>query len=54
LIDAPFLKQYRKYAILICFVVAAIITPPDVFSQALVVVPLLGLYEVTIVISKLS
>ncbi len=52
LIDPPFLKQYRKYAILICFIVAAIITPPDVFSQALVVVPLLGLYEVSIVISK--
>jgi sec-independent protein translocase protein TatC len=51
LIDPPFLKKYRKYAILICFIVAAIITPPDVFSQALVVVPLLGLYEVSIIIS---
>lgn len=53
LIDPPFLKQYRKYAILVCFIVAAIITPPDVFSQALVVVPLLGLYEVSIVISRI-
>jgi sec-independent protein translocase protein TatC len=52
LIDPPFLKNNRKYAILICFIVAAIITPPDVFSQALVVVPLLGLYEVSIVISR--
>ena len=53
LIDPSFLKQYRKHAIVICFIVAAIITPPDVFSQTLVVIPLLGLYEVSIVVSKI-
>ena len=34
-----------------CFIVAAIITPPDIFSQILVSLPLLVLYEVGIVIS---
>jgi len=51
LIDPNFLKQYRKHAIVVCFIVAAIITPPDIFSQVLVVIPLLGLYEVSIAVS---
>lgn len=52
LITPEFLKKYRKHAILIIVIVAAIITPPDVFSQMLVCIPLLILYEVGIVISK--
>ena len=52
LITPDFLKKYRKHAILIIVVVAAIITPPDVFSQMLVCIPLLILYEVGITISK--
>lgn len=52
LITPEFLKKYRKHAILIIVVVAAIITPPDVFSQMLVCIPLLILYEVGITISK--
>ena len=42
------LKKNRKYAILIVFVVAAILTPPDVISQTLLAIPLLILYEVSI------
>jgi sec-independent protein translocase protein TatC len=52
LITPEFLKKYRKHAILIIVVVAAIITPPDVFSQMLVCIPLLILYEVGIIIAK--
>lgn len=52
LITPEFLKKYRKHAILVIVIVAAIITPPDVFSQMLVCIPLLILYEVGIVISK--
>lgn len=52
IITPSFLKTYRKYAIVVIFVVAAIITPPDVFSQTLVAIPLLVLYEVSIVVSK--
>jgi sec-independent protein translocase protein TatC len=52
IITPSFLRKYRKYAIVIIFVVAAIITPPDVFSQTLVAIPLLVLYEVSIVVSS--
>lgn len=52
IITPSFLKKYRKHAILVIVILAAIITPPDVFSQMLVCIPLLALYEVGIVISK--
>ena len=53
IITPSFLTKYRRYAIVIVFIVAAIITPPDIFSQTLVAIPLLGLYEVSIVVSKI-
>jgi sec-independent protein translocase protein TatC len=46
-----FMRKYRKHAIVLIFIVAAIITPPDVFSQTLVAIPLLLLYEISILIS---
>lgn len=47
------LSQYRKYAFVIILFIAAIITPsPDMISQTLVAVPLFGLYEVGILISR--
>ncbi len=52
IITPEFLKKYRRHAIFIIVIVAAIITPPDVFSQMLVCIPLLALYEVGIVISR--
>ncbi len=52
IVTPSFLIKYRKHAIVVIFIVAAIITPPDVFSQMLVSIPLLILYEVGIVISK--
>ncbi len=52
IINPSFLKKYRRHAIVIIVILAAIITPPDVFSQALVCIPLLILYEIGIVISK--
>jgi len=51
IITPSFMRQYRKHAIVVIFVLAAIITPPDIFSQTLVAVPLLILYEVSIFIS---
>lgn len=51
IITPAFMKKYRRHAIVVIFVLSAIITPPDVFSQALVSIPLLLLYEVSIVIS---
>jgi sec-independent protein translocase protein TatC len=52
IITPSFLKQYRRYAIVVIFIVAAVITPPDVFSQILTAIPLLALYEVSIIVSK--
>ncbi len=53
LITSKFLKTYRKYAFVVILVVAAVITPsPDWTSQALVSVPLLLLYELSVFIVK--
>lgn len=52
LVTPEFLKKYRRHAIIVLLIVAAIITPPDVFSQILVCIPLVILYEVSIIISK--
>lgn len=52
LITPAFLIKYRRHSIVVIFIVAAIITPPDVFSQTLVAIPLLGLFEIGILISK--
>jgi sec-independent protein translocase protein TatC len=46
-----FMRTYRKHAIVVILILSAIITPPDVFSQILVAIPLLALYEVSIYIS---
>lgn len=47
-----FMKKNRKYMFVILLVLSAIITPPDMFSQVLVVLPLVGLYELSIGVSK--
>jgi sec-independent protein translocase protein TatC len=52
IITPHFLVKYRKHSIVVIFIVAAIITPPDIFSQILVSIPLLVLFEVGIIISK--
>lgn len=51
LVTPQFLKTYRRYAIVLVLVLAAIVTPPDVVSQVIVAIPLLLLYEVSVVIS---
>jgi sec-independent protein translocase protein TatC len=50
-ITPTFMRKYRKHAIVVIFIISAIITPPDVFSQTLVAIPLLILYEISIFIS---
>lgn len=54
LFKAEFFVKNRKYMILVIFVVAAILTPPDVVSQTLLALPMLGLYEVGIILSKIG
>lgn len=48
LITAKNLSDFRKFAIIIIFSVAAVLTPPDVLSQVLLALPLMGLYELSI------
>jgi len=52
LITPEFLKRYRKHALVIVLIVAAIITPPDVASQVIVAIPVLILYEISIKVSQ--
>lgn len=52
IVDVPLLKTKRKYAILLFFVFAAILTPPDVITQIMMAGPLILLYEVSILGAK--
>jgi sec-independent protein translocase protein TatC len=51
LINPQFMKRYRRHAIVIILLIAALITPPDVVTQFLIAVPILILYEISITIS---
>ncbi len=52
IVSPEFLKKYRKHAIVVFFILSAILTPPDIFSQILVSAPLILLYEISIIIAK--
>ena len=52
LVTPDFLRKYWKYAVIIILIIAAIVTPPDVVSQTIVAIPMLLIYEVSILISK--
>ena len=51
LLTAAKMRKVRRYAVLGVFIVAAILTPPDVFSQTLMAVPMLLLYELSILVA---
>ncbi|MCB1650540.1 MAG: twin-arginine translocase subunit TatC [Alphaproteobacteria bacterium] len=52
LVSADWLARQRKYALIVTFVVAAFMTPPDVISQIMLAVPIMGLYELSIVLVR--
>lgn len=52
MIDADLLRAYRPYALVLIMVVAAIITPPDLFTLVMVTIPIYGLYELSILVVK--
>jgi len=54
LITTDFLRRYRKIALLIMLSISAVITPPDIISQAVMIVPLMLLYEVGIIMVRIS
>lgn len=48
-----FMKKTRKYAYLILLIIGAVVTPPDIFLQLVVAVPLFIIYEISIYLSKI-
>lgn len=53
LLKTEWLTKSRKVVIVVIFIIAAIITPPDVVSQILVAIPMLFLFEISVVLSKI-
>ena len=52
IIEAEFMARYRRHALIIIMIVAAVITPPDIFTLVLVTIPMYALYELSILIVK--
>jgi sec-independent protein translocase protein TatC len=52
IVTPSFLKKNRKYTLVILLIVAAIITPPDMFTQIITTIPLMALYELSILVSQ--
>ena len=52
LVSNTFLKNHRKHAFVLVLILASIITPPDVFSQLLISLPLMILYEISIIVVR--
>lgn len=53
LLKVEWMKKGRRVIIIVIFVVAALITPPDIISQVMVAIPMIGLYEISIVICSI-
>ncbi len=53
LVTPTLLKDYRKFAIVGVLILSAVITPPDIASQVIVSIPILILYEISIVITRI-
>ncbi len=54
IIDSKMLAKQRRYAILLVFILAAVVTPsPDLLTQVLTAIPLIGLYELSILLSRI-
>ncbi len=49
IVSVDFLKKNRKYALLLFFIGAALLTPPDVVTQVMMALPLMVLYEISII-----
>ncbi len=54
LVNPTMLRNFRKYALVVILIIAAIITPPDVVGQIIVSIPILLLYEVSIIVSAIT
>jgi sec-independent protein translocase protein TatC len=53
IVNYKMLCKYRKYALIISFILGAILTPPDIFTQVMMALPLIILYEVSVLITRI-
>jgi sec-independent protein translocase protein TatC len=53
LLETKTLARQRRYAIVVGFIISAILTPPDALSMMMMAVPLVGLYEISIVLGRI-
>lgn len=53
LIHAKTIRHYRRHVIVVCFIIAAILTPPDAVSQCLMAVPLIILFEFGLILNSI-
>ncbi|MFD0864128.1 twin-arginine translocase subunit TatC [Sungkyunkwania multivorans] len=53
LVTPAFLRKYRKHAFVLVLIASAIITPPDIASQVIVSIPIVILYEISILVTKI-
>ena len=54
ILNATWLRTNRKYSLVVIFIGAAVLTPPDVFTQTLMAGPLIILYEISILVSQMA
>ncbi len=54
IVTPEFLRRKRRYAIIINLFIAAIITPPDIFTMTVLAIPLLLLYEISIIVASVT
>jgi sec-independent protein translocase protein TatC len=52
IVTPALMKRYRRHSLVVILVLSAVLTPPDVMSQVLIAMPIIALYEVSIVISR--
>ena len=54
LVTVDFLRKRRPFAVLMAFIIGAILTPPDIISQIMMAIPLIVLYEIGIIVSVIG
>ena len=54
LVSVEWMVRYRRHAIVTSFLIAAILTPPDVFTQVAMAIPMVLLYQVSIWLARLQ
>ena len=52
LVGPALMKTYRKHALIAILLLAAIMTPPDIFTQFMIGIPLMILYEISIIVAR--